>query len=126
MHMCHGHCNDRGISKENRKHARLMQKANKLGAQDLLEIAAMKGITMVADTKSTAELSLAAEPAVGIGSVSAGSVASSGISGSETPTAAAAMSDIGIAPPLEVDVMSEVEEDERRSVPETADEDARL
>jgi hypothetical protein len=126
MHMYHGHCNNHGISKENRKHARLMQKANKLGAQDLLEIAAMKGITMIANRQSTADPSLAAEPAVGIGSKASGSTSSTGTSGSEAPNAAAVMNDNGIAPPLEEDEMDQDGDDALRSVPETADEDVRL
>ena len=126
MHMYHGHCNNHGTSEENRKHARLMQKANKLGAQDLLEIAAMKGITLIANRQSTAAPSLAADPAVGIGSTSSGSASTTGSSGSEAPNAAAVMNDNGIAPPVEEDVMDEDGDDALRSVPETADEDARL
>jgi hypothetical protein len=126
MHMYHGHCNNHGTSKENRKHARLMQKANKLGPQDLLEIAAMKGITLIANRQSTAEPSLAADPAVGIGSISSGSASTTGSSGSEAPNAAAVMNDNGIAPPLEVDEMDADGDDALRSVPEIADDDARL
>ncbi len=126
MHMYHGHCNKHGISKENRKHARLMQKANKLGAQDLLEIAAMKGITMIANRQLSGEPPLAPEPAVGIGSKPSGSTCSTGTSGSEAPNAAVVMNDNGIAPPLEEEEMDEDGDGALRSVPEIADEDARL
>lgn len=126
MHMYHGHCNNHGTSEENRKHARLMQKANKLGAQDLLEIAAMKGITLIANRQLTAEPSLAADPAVGIGSISSGSASTTGTSGSEAPNAAAVMNDNGIAPPLEVNEVDEDGDDALRSVAEIADDDARL
>ena len=103
-----------------------MQKANKLGAQDLLEIAAMKGITLSATTQSTAEPSLAAEPAVVISRTSTGSASSTGKSASEAPLAAAFIIDNGIAPPLEEGEMDEDGNDALRSVPEAADEDARL
>jgi hypothetical protein len=126
MHMYHGHCNQHGISKENRKHARLMQKANKLGAQDLLEIAAMKGITLIANKQLSGEPPLAPEPAVGIGSKPSGSTCSTGTSGSEAPNAAVVMNDNGIAPPLEEEDMDEDGDGALRSVPESADEDARL
>jgi hypothetical protein len=126
MHMYHGHCNQHGISKENRKHARLMQKANKLGAQDLLEIAAMKGITLIANKQLSGEPPLAPEPAVGIGSKPSGSTCSTGTSGSEAPNAAVVINDNGIAPPLEEEDMDEDGDGALRSVPESADEDARL
>ncbi len=126
MHKYHGHCNKHGISKENRKHARLMQKANKLGAQDLLEIAAMKGITMIASRQLSGEPPLAPEPAVGIGSKPSGSTCSTETSGSEAPNAAVVMNDNGIAPPLEEAEMDEDGDGALRSVPESADEDARL
>ena len=126
MQKYHGHCNKHGISKENRKHARLMQKANKLGAQDLLEIAAMKGITLIADRQSTAAPSLAADPAVAIGSTSSGSASTTGSPGSEAPNAAAVMNDNGIAAPLEVDEMDADGDDALRSVAEIADDDVRL
>jgi hypothetical protein len=124
--MYHGHCNQHGISKENRKHARLMQKANKLGAQDLLEIAAMKGITLIANKQLSGEPPLAPEPAVGIGSKPSGSTCSTGTSGSEAPNAAVVINDNGIAPPLEEEDMDEDGDGALRSVPESADEDARL
>ena len=103
-----------------------MQKANKLGAQDLLEIAAMKGITMIANRQLSGEPPLAPEPAVGIGSKPSGSTCSTGTSGSEAPNAAVVMNDNGIAPPLEEEEMDEDGDGALRSVPEIADEDARL
>ena len=126
MQKYHGHCNKHGISKENRKHARLMQKANKLGAQDLLEIAAMKGITMIASMQLSGEPPLAPEPAVGIGSKPSGSTCSTETSGSEAPTASVVMIDNGISPPLEEAEMDEDDDGALRTVPENADEDARL
>ncbi len=113
MDMYHGHCTNHHISKENRKHSRLMLKANKLGAQDLLEIAAMKGIKLIGTTQSTAEPSLAAEPAVGTGRTSSGSASSIGKSASEAPLGAACISDNGIAPPLEEEEMDEDGNDAR-------------
>ncbi len=81
---------------------------------------------MIANRQSTAEPSLAAEPAVGIGSKPSGSTCSTGTSGSEAPNAAVVMNDNGIAPPLGEDEMDEDGDDACRSVPETADEDAHL
>ena len=103
-----------------------MQKANKLGAQDLLEIAAMKGITMIASRQLSGEPSLAPEPAVGIGSKPSGSTCSTETSGSEAPTASVVMIDNGISPPLEEAEMDEDDDGALRTVPENADEDARL
>ncbi len=60
------------------------------------------------------------------GSTSSGSASTTGSPGSEAPNAAAVMNDNGIAAPLEVDEMDADGDDALRSVPEIADDDARL
>ncbi len=76
------------MSKENRKHARLMQKANRLGAQDLLEIAAMKGMTVFIDPNAPATLSSATEPPVGSAGSALSSQASPASASDSVPNAA--------------------------------------
>jgi hypothetical protein len=103
-----------------------MQKANRLGPQDLLEIAAMKGISLMAGTGLPAKPALAAEPPVGSGSNTTGSIASSGHSSSSASNSAAITGDFVVAPATPVAAMSEVDEGEARSVMESADQDVEL
>jgi len=113
------------MSKENRKHARLMQKANRLGAQDLLEIAAMKGMTVFADPTASAKVSSATEPPSGGGGDAASSHSSTGSASGAVPSAVSQQS--SKAPTTPVAVLSELDEDAVAPTdPEGRDEDAHL
>jgi hypothetical protein len=108
VRICHRHCNLWGMSEENRKHARLMQKANRLGQQDLLEIAAMKGMNVFTVPTAPANLISATGDSVGddvtamcsrsSGSSASGSnpnsVAATGAGGSTPSTPVAALTDL--------------------------------
>jgi hypothetical protein len=111
---------------ENRKHARLMQKANRLGPQDLLEIAAMKGISLMAATSLPAEPALAAEPPVGSGGNATHSVASCGLSSSSAGSRQANTGDMVVAPATPLAALSELDEDDSRGVTESLEHDAEL
>jgi hypothetical protein len=99
------------MSEENRKHVRLMQKANRLGAQDLLEIAAMKGMNVFTDPNAPAKLSSATEPPVGCGGNAPNSRASSSSASGSVPNAAAEQGDSSKTPTTPVAVLSELDED---------------
>jgi hypothetical protein len=111
------------MSKENRKHARLMQKANRLGAQDLLEIAAMKGLTVFTDPNATAKVSSATEPpSGGGGGGAASSHSSSGSASGAVPSVVALQS--SKAPTTPVAVLNDLDEDVVPTDPERDDENA--
>jgi hypothetical protein len=109
--MRRGHCNVCGMSKENRKHARLMHKANRLGSQDLVEIAAMKGMTIFTDPNAPAPLSSAPEPPVGCGDSAASSKASFGSSSRSVPIVATQQGNNKNTPLISVVEQSELDED---------------
>jgi hypothetical protein len=114
------------MSKENRKHARLMQKANRLGAQDLLEIAAMKGLTVFTDPNATAKVSSATEPPSGGGGGggAASSHSSSGSASGAVPSVVALQS--SRAPTTPVAVLNDLDENVVPSDPERDDENAHV
>jgi hypothetical protein len=92
------HCNVGGMSKENRKHARLMQKANRLGAQDLLEIAAMKGMTIFTNPNPEGMPASATEPPVGCGGNAEPSKLSASSASGSVLSAAALQGDVSKTP----------------------------
>ncbi len=98
------------MSEENRKHVRLMQKANRLGAQNLLEIAAMKGMTAFIDPNAPATLSSATEPPVGSGGSALSSQASPVSASDSVPSAATVQGDSSKTPTTPVAVMSDLDE----------------
>jgi hypothetical protein len=112
------------MSKENRKHARLMHKANRLGSQDLLEIAAMKGMTIFTDPNAPAPLSSATEPPVGCGDSAASSRASSDRSSRSVSNVAAQQGNNSRTRLTSVVVQSELDEDALSHTHEPIDEDA--
>jgi hypothetical protein len=124
VRMHRAHCNVYGMSKENRKHARLMQKANRLGSQDLLEIAAMKGMAIFTDPNAPAPLSSTTEPPVGCGDCAASSTASSSRSSSSVSNVAAQQGTNCKTPLTSVVVQSELDEDALSHEHEPIDEDA--
>jgi hypothetical protein len=113
-----------GMSKENRKHARLMQKANRLGAQDLLEIAAMKNMTVFVDPTAPAKATSATEPPPGGGGDAASSHSSTRSASGSVPSAVAQSNSKAPTPP--VAEQSELDEDSAPTVSQRCDEDAHL
>ncbi len=127
MRICSRHCNLSEYVKENRKHARLMQKANKLGAQDLLEIAALKGISMVMRPEQQSEPSLGSNLSGSGGGTSASSVASSCSTNHPPLMPERSGGDDAVAVVSGVPQnVGEEEEDDIASAPENVDEDASL
>ena len=124
--MRRGHCNVCGVSKENRKHARLMQKANRLGSQDLVEIAAMKGMTIFTDPKAPASLPSAPEPPVGCGDSAASSKGSDGSSSRSIPIVATQPGNNKNTPLISVVEQSDLDEDAFSHEHEPVDQDAHL
>jgi hypothetical protein len=112
------------MSKENRKHARLMQKANRLGSQDLLEIAAMKGMTIFTDPNAPAPISSTTEPPVGCGDCAASSSASSSKSSRSVSNVAAQEGTNCKTPLTSVVEHSELDEEALSHEPESIDQDA--
>ncbi len=112
------------MSKENRKHARLMQKANRLGTQDLLEIAAMKGMNIFTDPNAPAKASSATEPPPGGGGDAASSHSSTGSASGSVPSAVAQSN--SKAPTTPVAELSELDEDAAPTDSQRCDEDTHL
>ncbi len=103
-------CNVDGISKENRKHARLMQKANRLGSQDLLEIAAMKGMTMFTNPNPEGGVASATEPPVGCGASAVPSILSASSASDTASSVAAVQGDASRTPTTPVAVVGDLDE----------------
>jgi hypothetical protein len=104
------HCNVDGICKENRKHARLMQKANRLGSQDLLEIAAMKGMTMFINPNPAGEVASATEPPLGCGAEAVPSILSASSASVTVLSVAAVQGDDSKTPTTPVAVDGDLDE----------------
>jgi hypothetical protein len=104
------HCNVDGICKENRKHARLMQKANRLGAQDLLEIAAMKGMTMFTNPNPEGGVASATEPPVGCGASAVPSILSASSASCMALSVAAVQGDDSKTPTTPVALVGDLDE----------------
>jgi hypothetical protein len=114
-------CNVAGMSEENRKHARLMQKANRLGAQDLLEIAAMKGMTMFTNPTPDGKSSSATEPPVGCDGLAVPNKQSASSASGSVPSAAANVGDGCKTPLAHLAVSEEMEDGAEPTEPEVSD-----
>jgi hypothetical protein len=112
------HCNVSGMSKENRKHARLMQKANRLGAQDLLEIAAMKGMTVFTNPNPETQPASATDPPVGGGGNAVPSKLSASSASGSDRSAAAVQGEGSKTPTTPVALSGEVDEGAMPTEPE--------
>ena len=99
------------MSEENRKHARLIQKANRLGVQDLLEIAAMKGMSVFTDPTAPASLSSATGPSVGDDGNAMSSRSSGSSASGLSPNAVAAQGGSSTTPTTPLTVLSDLDGD---------------
>jgi hypothetical protein len=88
-----------------------MQKANRLGAQDLLEIAAMKGLSVLFNPPAPALEPPAVEPLVGCVEPAVTSGESGSSAGGSVPNAATGQGDSTKAPTTPVAVLSGLDED---------------
>jgi hypothetical protein len=101
-----------------------MQKANRLDAGDLLEIAAMKGMSVFTDPNAPANLSSAAGPLVGDDGGAIGSRPSGSSAGGSQPNTMAAQSDTGTNPTTPVPVLSDWDGDAVPQAQNPPDQDA--
>ena len=115
------HCSVCGICKENRKHARLMQKANRLGSQDLLEIAAMKGMTIFTNPNPEGGVASATEPPLGCGASPVPSTLSASSASGMAPSVAAVQADDSRTPTTPVAVVGDLDEIAKPSEHEASD-----
>ncbi len=101
-----------------------MQKANRLDAGDLLEIAAMKGMSVFTDPNAPAILSSAAGPLVGDDGGAIGSRPPGSSAGGSQPNTMAAQSDTGTNPTTPVPVLSDWDGDAVPQAQNPPDQDA--
>jgi hypothetical protein len=98
--------------------------ANRLGAQDLLEIAAMKGMSVFTDPNAPANLSSATGPLVRDDGNARSSRSSGSSASGSNPIAVAAQSGTDTTPTTPVAVLSDVDGDAMSHVQNPPDQDA--
>jgi hypothetical protein len=109
------------MSKENRKHARLMLKANRLGQADLLEIACMKGMTVFTDPNAPSSVAAPVVPPVDYSAGASSSRTSSGSECNVPPNPSVEQEDCNKASSSPVAVLSEMDQEDLMLAPETTD-----